>query len=189
MHSGNRQSIDAPKLVKGELLDSRQQAVSNKALDSLSKTVSDNGLISRLLQPKEQRLIAAKLKDRIREVTVDDAISKITSEANKRCAEIELTAEAQRNRILLMQNTHLGQLKQQEQQVVSREIQNMLVDERENQRKLAATRLLPEDQQMLAQLFKHRTTLELLSVAESHGVQLATSPIELENQPGKESLE
>ncbi|MCA9193772.1 MAG: hypothetical protein KDB03_18495 [Planctomycetales bacterium] len=173
----NTQSNNQGKIAKqvtGELVDGRQQAVSSRALDNLSQSLDHSGLISRFLAPKEQRQITLQVQERVRDATVDQAISQVQSEANKRCAEIELAASACRNRLLLEQNKSSAQLKQQEQVVVDREIRHMLLDESANQRRLSETRLLPEDSERLVQLFKHRTALEMLRLAQTHGVDLTT---------------
>jgi hypothetical protein len=161
------------KHVQGELVDPRQQVASIRALDSLTHSLAQhNGVLARLLQPKEQRIIAEQLKERIRSATVEDAIDKVTSEANKRCEEIELMAQSQRHQLLLDQNVRMGQLKSQEQEVVSHEIVQLALAERADQLELTGSRLLPADREMLSQLFKQRTIVEMLSIAQTHGVDL-----------------
>jgi hypothetical protein len=81
-------------------------------------------------------------------------------------------------------------LKRQEQAVVDREIKNMLIDERDNQSQLEDSRLLSEDRQRLARLFKNRTINEMLSLAQMHGVDLRVgeSDVDSESQDTKENV-
>ena len=177
------------KQVKGELVDSRQQAASSRALDSLSLSLSQDGVLARLLQPKEQRMIRREWRQRIMDATVEDAIEKVSSEARKRCEELELLAQSHRHRLLLEQNASMGRLKQQEQEVVSHEINHLVSAERVDQRRLSQTRLLDEDRDMLSQLFKQRTASEMLSIAHTHGVNVAkrSTPSEPDSDAEQES--
>lgn len=173
MNLNKHHTTNSQKIVQGELVDERQQVASVRAMDSITQSLSQqNGVLSKLLQPKEQRQIAEQLKEQIKSVTVEVAIDKVTSEANKRCEEIELLAQSHRHRLLLEQNVHMGQLKSQEQEVVSHAMNQLAITERLDQRRLAENRMLEEDREMLSQLFKQRTVEEMLSIAETHGVQL-----------------
>jgi len=160
--------------IQGELIDPRQQAESGRALDDLTRSLQSRDLLSRFLAPREQREIARATAERQRDAAADQAQVQIRSEATKRIAEIELSGEAYRNRLLMEQNKGLAQLKHREQSVVSRDIQQMLVDDQRSQQRLRTTRLLPDDQTMLCQLFQQRTTQEMLATAQTHGVNFGS---------------
>jgi hypothetical protein len=162
--------------LQGELLNPRQQAESGRALDALTQSLQSGDLLSRFLAPREHREIARMTAERQREAAAEQALVQIRSEATKRIAEIELSGEACRNRLLMEQNKRLAQLKHREQSVVSRDIQQMLVDDQRSQQRLQNTRLLAEDQAMLSELFKQRTVQEMLVTAQTHGVQFTNSP-------------
>jgi hypothetical protein len=55
-------------------VDTRQQVISSRALDNLTKSLDQSGLIQRLLASKEERQIAKEVRERVRDATVDQAI-------------------------------------------------------------------------------------------------------------------
>jgi hypothetical protein len=179
--SMNRQNNPA-KVVQGELVDPRQSVASDQAFGRLSQSLQNDSLFSRLLAPREQRQIADKLRGIGRQAAVEQAIEIVTSETNKRCEQARLEGQAQRDQLRLQQNRFLTELSLEQQATVSNAVQKMLVDERANQRSLAASQMLPEDREMLSQLFKIRTADQIAALAQTHGVQYSSRATPPESQ-------